>query len=85
MIKIFLIALAIFFVGSLVGYFLGWRRGHLTGVEYAVRLAVKMEELSDDEVAQYTRDVLAKVDKVAIRNAVKEEWRQQYEAHYHKG
>jgi hypothetical protein len=81
-IKIILAAAGV--LASVGLYMLAWRHGHLVGVEYAVRLAVKMEDLSDDEIALYTQDILDRVDKGEIRNAARAEWRAQYDAHYTK-
>jgi len=52
-------------VGLMAGYFLGWRNGHLTGVEYALRL-LGTGDVPDDAVTRFTRDTIKR--KMSVRD-----------------
>ncbi len=56
--------------GLLAGYFLGWRNGHLTGVEYALNIALA-KDIPEDELVEYTREVFKRVEKRMNYKSVK--------------
>lgn len=54
-----LIGTAVFLVllGLVVGYLLGWRSGHLLGIDRALSIYLyRMVSPPDDEVTQYTKE-----------------------------
>ena len=68
----------LFLLGFFSGYMLGWRSGHLTGIDYALKLWVHgVSPAPDGEVAEYTREVIGKNAKKL--QSVREETLQQIE------
>lgn len=57
-------------VGLIAGYLLGWRNGHLTGVEYALKIALA-KDIPEDELVKYTREVFKRVEKQVNYKTVK--------------
>ncbi|KKL50708.1 hypothetical protein LCGC14_2302810 [marine sediment metagenome] len=58
--------------GLVAGYLLGWRNGHLTGVEYALKIALA-KDIPEDELAKYTQDVFKHVEKRMNYKSVKDQ------------
>ncbi len=54
-------------LGFVIGYLLGWRSGHLTGIEYAMKVwlsGVQLpSKLNNPEVEEYTKDVITQKGK----------------------
>lgn len=76
-----IIGLSIFLVllGFVIGYLLGWRSGHLTGIDYALKIwfAGGYMPPTNKEMEAYTADVIN--DNGKRLQSVKEETRQQIE------
>jgi hypothetical protein len=74
-------SLFLLLLGFIIGYLLGWRSGHLTGIEYAMKIwlsGVQLpSKLNNPEVEEYTKEVIAKKGK-RLQN-VREETLQQIE------
>ena len=66
-------ALFLVFLGFVAGYLLGWRSGHLTGLDYAMRFHVFGFEpkITSSDVAEYTKDMVHENEKRFL--SVKEE------------
>lgn len=78
---IIIASLFLLLIGFIIGYLLGWRSGHLVGIEYAMKIwlsgAQLPSKLNSPDVEEYTKEVIAKKGKKL--QSVKDETMQQIE------